>query len=60
MANLDYTEPAFQIEVTASDSLSKVRYFMDVGTTPGNNDVISEKYIGGGLTKITKVKVFID
>ena len=52
---LDYTEPAFQIAVAASDSLSQVRFFLDVGTTPGGSDVLHEEKLGGALTKVSKV-----
>ena len=59
LPGLDYTEPAFQISVAAVDSLSQVRFFLNVGTTPGGNDVVNEQNLGGALTKLSKVRVKI-
>lgn len=56
VTDLDYTEPAFQIAVAASDSLSLVSFFLDVGTIPGGNDVLLQEKLGGALTKVSKVQ----
>lgn len=51
----DYTEPVFQIATAASDSLSQVSFFLDVGTAPGGTDVINQEKLGGAQTKVSKV-----
>ena len=51
----DYTEPAFQIATAASDSLSRVSFFLDVGTAPGGTDVMNQKKLGGAQVKMAKV-----
>ncbi|XP_033637389.1 uncharacterized protein LOC117298318 isoform X2 [Asterias rubens] len=44
---LDYTEPAFQLEVVAADDKSLVTFFYQVGTVPGGSDVLPETEYGG-------------
>ncbi|XP_038050876.1 uncharacterized protein LOC119724026 [Patiria miniata] len=44
---LDYTEPAFQLEIAAADDKSLVTFFYQVGTAPGGSDVVSETEFGG-------------
>ena len=53
--DLDYTDPAFQIAVSVSDSLSMVRLYLDIGTFPGGSDVLSQERLEGAMTKLSKV-----
>ncbi|KAI8518956.1 hypothetical protein Bbelb_022130, partial [Branchiostoma belcheri] len=49
---LDYTEPAFEIEIAASDDRSPANLFYSVGTSPGDSDIIDMEALGGSVTQI--------
>ncbi|XP_022103294.1 uncharacterized protein LOC110986022 [Acanthaster planci] len=51
---LDYTEPAFQLEIVAFDDKSLVTFFYQVGTAPGASDVVSKTEFGGPSAIITQ------
>ncbi|KAK3612537.1 hypothetical protein CHS0354_024514 [Potamilus streckersoni] len=48
----DYTEPAFEIAVHAVDDKSQVKFFLDIGTVPGGNDVMKNQPLGGATTTV--------
>ncbi|XP_052806219.1 uncharacterized protein LOC128235437 [Mya arenaria] len=50
--NRDYTEPAFEISVQAADDRSNVKFFVDVGTFQGGNDIRSNMQLGGSETVV--------
>ncbi|XP_052806221.1 uncharacterized protein LOC128235438 [Mya arenaria] len=52
IANRDYTEPAFEIAVKAADDRSNVKFFLDVGTFQGGNDIVSNMQLGGSETVV--------
>ena len=52
---LDYTEPAFQLEVVAADDKSLVTFFYQVGTVPGGSDVLPKTEYGGPSAIISQV-----
>ena len=52
---MDHTEPAFQLEMVAFDDKSLVKFFYQVGTAPGANDVVSKTEFGGPSAIITQV-----
>ncbi|XP_022100338.1 uncharacterized protein LOC110984441 [Acanthaster planci] len=51
---LDYTSPAFQLEVAAFDDKSLVTFHYQVGTAPGAGDVVSKTEFGGPSAIITQ------
>ena len=53
---LDYTEPAFQLEMVAADDKSLVTFFYQVGTSPGGSDVLEETEFGGPSAIISQVR----
>ena len=55
MPGLDYTEPAFQLEVVAADDKSLVTFFYQVGTVPGGSDVLPKTEYGGPSAIISQV-----
>ncbi|XP_038062441.1 uncharacterized protein LOC119732930 [Patiria miniata] len=52
---LDYTEPAFQLEMVAFDDKSLVKFFYQVGTAPGGSDVVSKTEFGGPSAIISQI-----
>ncbi|KAK3612515.1 hypothetical protein CHS0354_024486 [Potamilus streckersoni] len=48
----DYTEPAFEIAVHAVDDRSRVKFFLDIGTVPGGNNVMKNQPLGGATTTL--------
>ncbi|XP_072033446.1 LOW QUALITY PROTEIN: uncharacterized protein [Amphiura filiformis] len=44
---LDYTEPAFQLEIAAGDDKSIVTFTYSVGSVPGGTDVVNADEFGG-------------
>ncbi|XP_022102001.1 uncharacterized protein LOC110985344 [Acanthaster planci] len=52
---LDYTEPAFQLEMVAADDKSLVTFFYQVGTAPGGSDVLSKTEFGGPSAIISQI-----
>ncbi|XP_033637723.1 uncharacterized protein LOC117298529 [Asterias rubens] len=52
---LDYTEPAFQLEVVAADDKSLVTFFYQVGTVPGGSDVLPKTEYGGPSAIISQI-----
>ncbi|KAK3612527.1 hypothetical protein CHS0354_024500 [Potamilus streckersoni] len=48
----DYTEPAFEIAVHAVDDRSQVKFYLDIGTVPGGNDVLKNQSLGGATTTL--------
>ncbi|XP_052806226.1 uncharacterized protein LOC128235445 [Mya arenaria] len=52
IVNRDYTEPAFEISVQAADDKSNVEFFLDVGSFPGGNDIVSNMQLGGSETVV--------
>ncbi|XP_071798137.1 uncharacterized protein [Asterias amurensis] len=52
---LDYTEPAFQLEVVAADDKSLVTFSYQVGTVPGGSDVLSKTQYGGPSAIISQI-----
>ncbi|XP_035662464.1 uncharacterized protein LOC118406510 [Branchiostoma floridae] len=55
---LDYTEPAFEIEVAANDDRSPANLFYSVGTSPGESDVVEKETLGGSVTQIKQDLVY--
>lgn len=53
----DYTEPAFEISVAASDDRSDVKFFIDVGTFSGGSDVVKNQQLGGAETIVATVNM---
>ncbi|XP_078664148.1 uncharacterized protein LOC144907219 [Branchiostoma floridae x Branchiostoma belcheri] len=58
LAGLDYTEPAFQIEITAGDDRSKVPLTYSVGTVPNSDDIVSKEELGGPTTILKRDLTF--
>ncbi|KAI8485717.1 hypothetical protein Bbelb_365510, partial [Branchiostoma belcheri] len=58
LAGLDYTETAFQIEITAGDDRSKVPLTYSVGTVPNSDDVVSKEELGGPTTILKRDLTF--
>ena len=54
-ANLDYTEPEFEISIRAEDDRSLVRLLLNIGTVPGGSDVLHEFELGGPSTIVREV-----
>ncbi|XP_038050728.1 uncharacterized protein LOC119723897 [Patiria miniata] len=52
---LDYTEPAFQLEMVAADDKSIVTFFYQVGTAPGGSDVLTRTEFGGPSAIISQI-----
>ena len=52
---LDYTEPAFQLEMVAEDDKSLVTFTYQVGTAQGGDDVLGETEFGGPSAIISQV-----
>ncbi|XP_072048753.1 uncharacterized protein [Amphiura filiformis] len=50
----DYTEPAFQLEIAASDDKSQVTFTYSVGTVPGGRDVVDEEEFAGSPSIIAR------
>ena len=57
MPGLDYTEPAFQLEMVAADDKSLVTFYFQVGTVPGGSDVFSKSEYGGPSAIISEVRI---
>ncbi|XP_019616821.1 PREDICTED: uncharacterized protein LOC109464310 [Branchiostoma belcheri] len=58
LTGLDYTEPAFQIEITAGDDRSKVPLTYSVGTVPNSDDIVSKEELGGPTTILKRDLTF--
>ncbi len=54
---LDYTEPAFQLEVVAVDDKSRVTFFYQVGTVAGGSDVLPKTEFGGPSAIISQILI---
>jgi hypothetical protein len=54
--NRDYTEPAFEISVAATDDKSNVKFFLDVGTFPAGSNVVNNRQLGGSSTVLATVR----
>jgi len=54
-ANLDYTEPEFEISIRAEDDRSLVRLLLNIGTVPGGSNVLHEFELGGPSTIVREV-----
>ncbi|XP_064643636.1 uncharacterized protein LOC135497734 [Lineus longissimus] len=55
IAGRDYTEPAFEISVKATDDKSRVNLYLDVGIVPGGNEILKSKKLAGESTVMTNV-----
>ena len=53
---LDYTEPEFSISVEAAEDKGPLRFFLDIGTIPGESDVVNNMELGGPSTVISTVR----
>lgn len=52
----DFTEPLFEVSLRAKDDKSDVTLFLNVGTRPGDSDVLKERPLGGQSTIIKDVR----
>ena len=53
--NLDYTEPAFQLDIAAGDDKSIVTFTYSVGTIPDGTDVVDNDEFSGPSAIIEEV-----
>ena len=51
----DYTDPAYEISVQATEDRGLLKFFLDVGRIPGGTDVLYNRQLGGSLLVSTTV-----